>query len=365
MGKVCFAELLSVVSTSRPIERPGYPEAQLVIPRERRPSPRRSSDPSDEEEPRPHGAYDKTHLRRRSKTFTTKSAGAGLMTKGEANCPPKFRQARLWTHRGGEAPGAVRALKWCSLPRYEMVETPPSRQGHDGDSYGGGRERGRDGFSDRGQHVGGQPHVVDDVVGLDAAAAQPDGDPSTRPIPASTSPRPISPARDDKHRQTAVVDRGGSPPDIFTEWWPEIGAFAADGDLESLTQFLTGRSRGFEKWEYPVAVQAATYRGGLYAVPMGLNSWAVYYNDSRPRRGRHHLTAQDPGRVRRRPAQEWIISGSRIVTWVFTPTRTGTASCSTAASSGAPNCFNSAGKYDYESCKGAESLMNWIAFEAF
>ncbi len=31
LGKVCFAELLSVVGTSRPIERPGYPEAQLVI----------------------------------------------------------------------------------------------------------------------------------------------------------------------------------------------------------------------------------------------------------------------------------------------------------------------------------------------
>jgi hypothetical protein len=31
LGKVCFAELLSVVGTSRPIERPGHPEAQLVI----------------------------------------------------------------------------------------------------------------------------------------------------------------------------------------------------------------------------------------------------------------------------------------------------------------------------------------------
>jgi DNA-binding LacI/PurR family transcriptional regulator len=31
LGKVCFAELLSVVGTGRPIERPGYPEAQLVI----------------------------------------------------------------------------------------------------------------------------------------------------------------------------------------------------------------------------------------------------------------------------------------------------------------------------------------------
>ena len=31
LGKVCFAELLSVVGTSRPIERPAYPEAQLVI----------------------------------------------------------------------------------------------------------------------------------------------------------------------------------------------------------------------------------------------------------------------------------------------------------------------------------------------
>jgi DNA-binding LacI/PurR family transcriptional regulator len=31
LGKVCFAELLAVVGSNRPIERPGYPEAQLVI----------------------------------------------------------------------------------------------------------------------------------------------------------------------------------------------------------------------------------------------------------------------------------------------------------------------------------------------
>jgi multiple sugar transport system substrate-binding protein len=79
----------------------------------------------------------------------------------------------------------------------------------------------------------------------------------------------------------------GDPPDAFTEWWPEIGSFAADGDLISFNKYLTGPLAGFKKYLYPVAVQGGTYKGQLYAVPMSLNSWALYYNKtllSHPRR---------------------------------------------------------------------------------
>ena len=91
----------------------------------------------------------------------------------------------------------------------------------------------------------------------------------------------------------------GDPPDVFTEWWPEIGSFAADGDLVNMNQFLTGQYAGLEKWEYPVAVQAASYKGGLYALPMSLNSWALYYNIPLLARVRHQVAAEDPGPVRR------------------------------------------------------------------
>ena len=95
----------------------------------------------------------------------------------------------------------------------------------------------------------------------------------------------------------------GDPPDIFTEWWPEIGEFAADGDLDSMSPYLTGQYAGFEKWEYPVAVQGGTYKGQLYAVPMGLNSWALYYNKSMLAKAGITLPAHDVGPAPGRPGQ--------------------------------------------------------------
>jgi hypothetical protein len=33
----------------------------------------------------------------------------------------------------------------------------------------------------------------------------------------------------------------GDPPGIFTEWWPEIGSFAAHGDILPMNAYLKGQ----------------------------------------------------------------------------------------------------------------------------
>ena len=153
----------------------------------------------------------------------------------------------------------------------------------------------------------------------------------------------------------------GDPPDIFTEWWPEIGSFAADGDIVNMNQYLTGQYAGFEKWEYPVAVQAASYKGGLYAVPMSLNSWALYYNTPLLAEFGIKSPPKTLAQFDADQAKMWTFSGSRIVTMGFYPDTDGNGFQFYTTFFGATNCFNKAGKYDFESCPGAKAEMNWIA----
>jgi multiple sugar transport system substrate-binding protein len=153
----------------------------------------------------------------------------------------------------------------------------------------------------------------------------------------------------------------GDPPDIFTEWWPEIGSFAADGDIVNMNQYLTGQYAGFEKWEYPVAVQAASYKGGLYAVPMSLNSWALYYNIPVLAEFGIKSPPKTLAQFDADQAKMWTFSGQRIVTMGFYPDTDGNGFQFYTTFFGATNCFNSAGKYDFESCPGAKAEMNWIA----
>jgi len=153
----------------------------------------------------------------------------------------------------------------------------------------------------------------------------------------------------------------GDPPDIFTEWWPEIGEFAADGDLDSLSPYLTGQYAGFEKWEYPVAVQGGTYNKQLYAVPMGLNSWALYYNKTILATAGIKSPPKTLAELQADQAKEWVINNGKLVQLGNYPDLNGNGFLFYGTFFGALNCINAAGKYDYENCKGAQNLMNWIA----
>jgi multiple sugar transport system substrate-binding protein len=153
----------------------------------------------------------------------------------------------------------------------------------------------------------------------------------------------------------------GDPPDIFTEWWPEIGSFAADGDLKPMNQFLTGQYAGFEKWEWPIAVQGGTYDGTLYAVPMSMNSWALYYNKSIMKAAGITSPPKTLAQLDADSAKEWVIKNGKLVQTGLWPDFNGNGFEFYSPFFGATNCFNSAGKYDYENCKGAQTEMNWIA----
>ena len=56
----------------------------------------------------------------------------------------------------------------------------------------------------------------------------------------------------------------GDPPDVFTEWNPVLGEYAADGTIQSMAPYLTGTYSGLEKWLYPIALEGGEYKGTLY-----------------------------------------------------------------------------------------------------
>ena len=53
----------------------------------------------------------------------------------------------------------------------------------------------------------------------------------------------------------------GDPPDVFTEWNPVLGEYAADGTIQPMTPYLTGTYAGLEKWEYPIALRRRRVQG--------------------------------------------------------------------------------------------------------
>jgi multiple sugar transport system substrate-binding protein len=148
----------------------------------------------------------------------------------------------------------------------------------------------------------------------------------------------------------------GDPPDVFTEWNPVLGEYAADGSILSLSPYLTGAYKNFENWEYPLAAATGTYKGQLYAIPMSLNSWALYYNKSIMKAAGISSPPTTLSQLLADGAKEWVIKGGKLDQIGFYPTGNATFFYY-AQFFGALNCFNSAGKYDFASCPGALSVM--------
>lgn len=153
----------------------------------------------------------------------------------------------------------------------------------------------------------------------------------------------------------------GDPPDVFTEWWPEIGSFAADGDLVPMDQFLKGQYAGFKKWEYPVSVQGGSYKNQLYAVPMGMNSWALYYDKGMLKKYGIKSPPKTLAQLDADQAKMWIIKNGKLEQMGFYPDTNENGFEFYSSFFNATNCLTPAGKYDYANCKGAIAEMNWIA----
>ena len=154
----------------------------------------------------------------------------------------------------------------------------------------------------------------------------------------------------------------GDPPDVFTEWWPEIGSFAADGDLTSFNKYLTGPLAGFKKFLYPVAVQSGSYKGQLVALPMSLNSWALYYNKTLL--AKYGITSPPTtlAELQADQAKMWVTSNGQVSQMGFYPDTNENGFEFYTSFFGDTNCIKN-GKYDYESataCPGGIAEMNFI-----
>ena len=153
----------------------------------------------------------------------------------------------------------------------------------------------------------------------------------------------------------------GDPPDVFTEWNLVLGEDAQTGAILPMNQYLTGKYAGLEKWEYPLSVQGGLYNGKLYAIPMGMDSWGLYYNKSIMKAAGIKSPPTTLAQLDADQAKEWKISNGRLEQFGFYPYDTaGVFLAYYLSFFGATNCF-SGSKYDLENCKGAEAAANWIA----
>ena len=151
----------------------------------------------------------------------------------------------------------------------------------------------------------------------------------------------------------------GDPPDVFTEWNPVLGEYAGDGSIQSMSPYLTGTYAGLEKWLYPIALQGGEYNGTLYALPMSMNSWALYYNKSMLKAAGIASPPTTLAQLYTDQAKEWKISGSKLNQIGFYPDYNGGFEYY-GSFFGAVNCFDSTGKYSFENCAGATAEANFF-----
>jgi len=152
----------------------------------------------------------------------------------------------------------------------------------------------------------------------------------------------------------------GDPPDVFTEWNPVLGEYAADGSIQSMQPYLTGSYAGLEKWLYPIALQGGEYQSTLYALPMSMNSWALYYNKSMLKAAGIASPPTTLAALYADSAKEWKISGGKLQQIGFYPDYNAGFEYF-GSFFGAVNCFSSAGTYDFANCPGASAEANFFA----
>ncbi len=150
----------------------------------------------------------------------------------------------------------------------------------------------------------------------------------------------------------------GDPPDVFTEWNPVLGEYAADGTIQSMNPYLKGQYAGLEKWEYPIALQGGVYKGKLYAIPMSMNSWALYYNKSIMKASGISSPPKTLAQLLADSKKEWKVSGNKLEQIGFYPNG-GFENFSSFFD--AVNCFNKAGKYYFAGCPGAQVEAKFFA----
>jgi multiple sugar transport system substrate-binding protein len=153
----------------------------------------------------------------------------------------------------------------------------------------------------------------------------------------------------------------GDPPDVFTEWWPVLGEYGANGEIQSMTPYLKGQYAGLESWMYPIARAGGTYHGQLVAIPMSMNSWALYYNKSILAAAGIKTPPRTLAQLTKDSAKEWVEKDGKLIQMGLYPDTDGNGFEFYSSFFGATNCVTSSGTYDFASCPAAEKEMNWIA----
>lgn len=150
---------------------------------------------------------------------------------------------------------------------------------------------------------------------------------------------------------------GGDPPDVFTEWNPTVGSFASSGAIQPLTQFETGTYANIQKWMYPQVAAGGVYNGTPYAIPMSMNTWALYYNKSMLKAAGISSPPKTLAQLNSDQAKEWKMSGNRVTQYGFYPISEGWIYFTSYFK--VHDAVN--GKYDLATDPGARAEMKWMA----
>lgn len=156
----------------------------------------------------------------------------------------------------------------------------------------------------------------------------------------------------------------GDPPDVFTEWNPTIGQDAQTGAILPMDQYVTGKYASIEKWMYPVVLDGGLYKSKLYAIPMSMNSYALYYNKSIMKAAGITSPPKTLAQLDTDQAKEWKISGSHLEQIGFYPLPT-EANSSTLQNFGVyfgvKGLGYENGTYNLSSQAGAAAEAAWMA----
>jgi multiple sugar transport system substrate-binding protein len=156
----------------------------------------------------------------------------------------------------------------------------------------------------------------------------------------------------------------GDPPDVFTEWNPEIGQDAQSGAILPMDQYATGKYAGIQKWMYPVVADGGLYKSKLYAIPMSMNAYALYYNKSIMKAAGIASPPTTLAQLDADQAKEWKTSDGRLEQIGFYPLPT-SSNPSTLQNFGpyfgVDGLGYSGGKYNLSSQAGALAEAKWMA----
>lgn len=152
---------------------------------------------------------------------------------------------------------------------------------------------------------------------------------------------------------------GGDAPDLFTEWNPTIGEYAASGAIQPMNKFVTGKYSGVESSLYPVVLDQGLYNKQLYALPMSMNTQLLYYNKTIMKAAGIKSPPKTLAQLNADSAKEWKFSGGRLDQIGFYPPNTSLQVL--GAVFGVPGEGFVHGKYALTSEPQAIKMANYIA----